>query len=657
MKQQKRIIWILGVLLLLCLSLGACAASNDPLAVYSFRSVTVNARGRVTAAVTLDVRQVQAHTGEKAYLYELLPGEDASALSEREPLDEAKVSSRMEFTFDLIEEGHTRLYSDFAVGFADGSFLTLTRGLDNPSALADGTGCFLWENDPKGLVLGDVYTASGLGMGHGMVNVSFSALRGEGTVFTFDGVDYSLSSSALAGLDRQMKAAMESGMQISLRWIPDDGMTITETVALLDFLAERYAAGGVGAVSAFFLDTGDAMEADRASELLRLSYLALSARNASGRVYLLTAADRLSAVEGFFADVAEQIEAMGAFAWHAAVAPVTEAEDEDAMTPSALLALNTSLGELSHAPSSLSVCDLSYPMSDPDAQAVWYLYVYAEARAAGAELIFYDATGEDCGWRAEDGISLPLEVALQTVNTGVDSNLLYLCRVSSSEIYAAVSALAPTRTLMGGGATVGGSTSDGSMLFDFSDGDTLGFSGHGALYAPVTYDSATFGSPVLYTWLDPTKGDVGVRRLLSDGEDLSGVSQLSVELLAQYGQAGTTVYTLSLMGTDRQGLPLSYSARVEGGSDKWCTLTFQVSLFTEAADLSHPCTVTLTAEREDASDPFVLWIRAFRTVSPGFDLWAFVPILAIPLAAGVTAVLIWLFYRRTANRNAYGRRR
>ncbi len=649
--------WCLAALLCLVLLLVACSASSDPLATSSFRSVTVNSKGNVTAEVTLDVREVQAHTGEDARLYELLPGEELSVLTGRAPLDEVRVGSRMEFEFELTDGERTRLYSAFAVGFEDGSFLPVTRGVDDASALAGAGGRYLWETDPKGMLLGDPDAAVLLGTGHGLMEVSLAALcDGEGFSLSFGGEEYTLSERAVTALDRRIASAVTSGMQISLSVTPSPEHSLSETVALLDFLAERYAASGLESVSALYLK-GDGLAPSEAAELLRVARLALLSRHAGGRVYLSIEPESLATAKSFFAEVSLRLSSYESLTWHAAVAP-TLAKDapEGALTPEQLSALTAFLREQPLPPVGLAVTGLSYSREDPDAQAVDYLYDYALAKAAGASPIFSDTTGEENGYLAEDGTSLPLEEAIRTVNTGLAPSLLYLCRVTDPEVYAAVSLLSPTRHLQGGGAVTGGGTAVGTLLFDFSEGDTLGFSGVGAVQAPVTNTSAAFGTPVLYTWLDPTRGDVGVRKLLPNGKTLAGVSQLSVELLAQYATVGDADYTLTLLGTDKQGAPLSYTATVKAASGKWTTLTFQVSLFAEEVDSTLPCVVTLTVACKDAKEPFVFWIHAFRTLSPGIGWELILPIAVIPVALGATALLIWLCYRRAAEQKSRRRR-
>ena len=659
-KTIRPLAWILCLSFCLCL-LPACGKA-DPLAQNGIASLRVNPdTGTVTATVTVNAKTLEAHPGEKIALYERLPGESLSACTEREPLATKKIAGSCTLQFDLQKEEHSRLYSTFVVQLEDGSFLSQTgRRIENPQDLAAHTAPFAWNSNPKGLFAEHVDHAVSLGAMHTVYELSFSTFFGDGSdAFSFLGSTYAYSARALSGLDRRIRAASDAGMQVSLTLIPDELPSMLHAAACLDFLAARYAGGEYGTVSAFFLRTDSFATASDAASLTLLANQALRSRISSGRIYVLSPSDTLAGSKAFFTDLQAAIAQQGSYEWGAAVAPVcTDAawispQTADApLTVSSLQALSTYLFSAPRAgrASYFAVTSLAFPAADPALQAASLAYAYRASVLAKANLIFYSAQLNDTfGLCAANGESRQAAAVFAALDTGLSAEQESAVSALAGSAWTSLSAPTPSRTVKKGSSSMGSSGYAEEILFDFSKGNTLGFTGIGNVTEPKIHDSAALSLPVLYTWLEPAIGnEAGVRTVLDSGSSLEGATSLSVGLLTQAPEVSACRVRLSLLGTAKNGTVLSYTSERDVSNGSWQTVTFQIGTFVSEADLSAPCILSLTCEPDvETNEEYVLWVRGINARYPEDGSHTLLPVILISLGAILGFVGILVLYRQT----------
>ena len=669
MQNKKRYPLLFLPCIALCITLcggmlASCTASPDPTASSAFQALRLDGKGNLTAEVSLDLREVQAHTGQKAYLYELLPGEELSALTDKQPVAEAKVASSVRFQFSLTEGEHTRLYSTFVLGYSDGTLLpSLCRVPENPETIASSTVSFLWSTDPKGLALSDAADAAALGCPHGMVEVHFSSLLSASDLtHSFRGTEYALSGSTVTALDQQIRSATDAGLQVSLRITPDSGSEAQQT-ALLDFLTARYAGGEHGSITAIFADfsTLDAA-VDRAARFVTLAQRALGSRVENGRVYAMAPQADVEGTKQFFEALGNAIGGVTSMSWGAAVTLAEsdsepwDASDEALITPKTLSTFFTALRAQKHHPTWLALCDLSFDsLGDEALQAVSYAYTYAQASAAGAGLIYCK----------QNALSDTEAEFFAEIDTGLNASLSSVCQSVSAEAWTSISKLTPTRKTLSGIGSYGSVSGTRTALFDFTSGDCFGFSAVGSISAPESHLSKTWNAPVLYTWLNTSHNETGVQKVLSNGTALKGATALSAQVLAQYASSESCTLTLRLQGMDTQGKLLTYQSQATVAGGRWQTATFQISPFLAEADLSRPCVLTLltspieknaeNSENTENGENFVFWVKALWTVVPVADYSMLTPILLTVGGVGVTFLLIFLLYRISSGRRMRSR--
>ena len=663
------------IVLILCLSFCLClfpaCQKSDPLAQNGFTSLRLNAKkGAVSATVTLDERTVQAHADEVAYLYELLPGETVSSLSDRAPLDEAKVKPSMKYSFNLTNGDRTRLYSTFAVGFEDGTFLSSTgHRIENPEALASDTDSFPWITSPKGLNTADADHTLELGAMHAMYELSFSAFANGSETFTFGGNSYTYSADVIADLDKQILAASNAGLQVSLTVTPDVIPSYSHATAYLDFLASRYAGGEHGKITAFFIGKSDGLTVADATLLCRLANQALRSHVANGRVYVVSSADTLTETKLFFANVQLALAECGSFDWGAAVEPTltdtpwTVAEEEsDAMSVQNLSALSSYLFSASHRgrASWFAVTGLVFSAENEDTQAAALAYSYRAATAAKATLIFCSAYMQDeNGLYSADGTARRAASVFEAIDTGLSADDTRLCESIAGSAWTDLPTQKITRKTDTGSASLGLGAFVENALFDFSVGDTLGFTGVGSVTVPETRNSAAYSAPVLYTWLEPTYGNTaGVRKILSDASALDGAMSVSVRLLTQVPNAETVTARLRLDGTANDGTLLSYESEIEIANGSWQTVTFQISSFVADANLSRPCILTLTTTPDRETDEeYVLWVRGMDIRQPEQDHGILIPTLLILCGVLLGFLGVFILYHHSGKKKTARRRK
>ena len=654
---------VLFTLVICCCLLAACHTEADPFAQSGIQSLTVDKKEQVKAEVSLAVDDVQAHTGKKAGIYELLPGESVSVLADRAPLDEVKVRAHMSFSFPLMDGERSRLYSSFVLGFSDGTFLS-PEGywIENPQHLAGLTSAFLWTSSPKGLVIENANDAALMGCMHAMLEVRLSALLGGGEPVSFAGQSYTVSAEVLASLDAQIRSASEAGMQVSLSVSPDSFPSLEHAVAALDLLCSRYAGGDLGTVSAIFVDAPVTLDASTAAYLCRVANQALCSRVADGRVYVTSHAATLSGATSFFTALRDTLSAGGELQWGAAIAPVTSAAPwqalgEDAMTVDRIATLKEALGYKGNATNAawFAVCGLNYSAEDEAMQAVSYAYAYRASVAVAADLIFYASHVDDNnGIYSANGTPRRLASVFSSIDCGLSAADRLLCEQVAGEAWTQEASDFSSRAHVTGVASAGeNETGEETVLFDFATGELYGFTGVENSGALSSNQSGTWNAPVLYTWLSPAVGNAGgVRKILNDATALKNTSSMSFRLLTQATGAEQCTVTLCLEGETENGERLTYQSEVAVTNGQWQTVTFQIANFTVDADLSRPCVLTLTTSPDEhaTEEQHVLWLKDIRIRQLGRDFGVWIPVVIIAggIAVGLTAVL--LLYRRTSKR-------
>lgn len=652
---MKKIICLLLALICLLGAFAGCQKSTDPMAKSGFRELTVDSKNRVNATVTLDLRTVQAHTGEKARLYELLPDEDIAAATSREPLDEVRVSQSLEFRFPLLDGDRTRLYSSFAVVFEDGTPL-LTDGyyIQNPQSLAADTRAFPWAGSPKGLVTDNADDALSLGAMHAMYEITLSELIGGGDSVTLGGVSCSVSADALSRLDGKIGQAAARGMQVSLTLHMDAAISDGAYAALIDHLVSRYVKDGQCGLTAIFLRT---LETANIAALCRLTDLSLRSRTANGRVYVAPAVATLDEAKIFFSTLQAQLLTGGEMPWGAAVAPQCEAASDQEVSALSL----TELSELSDflfntqdvSVSYFAVCGLSFSASDADRQAASYALAYRQAVAARADLIFYrDHVDELSGLRAANGDARRILSVFSSIDKGLSAADRRLCADLLGDDWSDDLTDLTSRLTVRGVANAGTSGLEESALFDFTAGECYGFEGVGVSEAPKSNHSAAWNAPVLYTWISPRYGNEGgILKQFSDGTALKNVSSLSVQLLCQIPDVETCSAKLTLEGTAANGKRVTYTSDTIIENGTWQTVTFQIGSFVAEADLSAPVVLTLTTSSDaETQEDYVLWVKGIDVRRPEAGMTAYLPVILIGGCLAVSFLAVFLIYRKTKYR-------
>ena len=650
------------VALLLC-PLTSCAKKADPLAKSGFTSLTLDKKNRVNVEITLDSRDLQSHAGEAIFLYELLPGEKLSALSQKDPLDSAKVSSIVTLSTSLRDGERTRLYSRFYAAFSDGSLLS-TDGfwIENPQQLAKDQAAFPWNTSPKGIANQDPNLAIELGSMHLMLTSSVSELTKDATEsFTFNQVDHPISSIALEKLDKQAIDATQAGMQVSLTLKLDGGYSLEQSTALLDFLAERYSKNTNGHITALFLDTEEATDIADMAFLCRAANQAIRSRTANARVYAVSDYNTVTETKTFFSNLQLRLAPGGKISWGAAIRPVLseqpwEKNTSDTMTLNRLDEVNESLSSnISKSPATwLAVCGLSFSGTSPDNQAVAYAYAYRQAIAATATLVYYDPANADAGFYTEEGNARRIVSIFSTIDAALSQDDQLLCQKTVGDYWNQKIADLDSRKQLSGIATLGSTGFSETPLYEFSANTSHGFTAISGT-EPIVLNSLAWNAPVLSTWVDPnTTVSGGLRVRLTDTEALEGAASLSTWVLtAQAGEATRSTVRLTLEGQGKNRQRITYTADIEVTHGEWQLITFQIADFVIEADLSYPTYLSLTTKPNvTPDDDFVFYVKDIYVRVPQSGCGTLLPSLMIVACVVTSATVILAIYQKTRRKRA-----
>ena len=659
-----RMLAALLLLLLLLPTLPACSPERE---VYrtGIDSFTVSSAGIATLTVGLTPDRVEALDGKILSLVEVLPGETVAEVVGRAPLCEAAAEAWTAFRFPLAEGEKNHLYSSFLVRLPDGSYLRDTPlFLTDPTPMATATqknptckvikGVNVSETE---LSLGDPnadYAAS-IGCTKGEIRVGLSALIPGSAI----------NLAALEDLDRQVEDAYLAGLAVTLTLVPDFELGRKEMTLLLDQLAARYATGSHGGIlSNIVFLAPPAMNADEASELLRLAQLAFHSRNAGVSFYLLSEGRTLEETKTFFSEVTTRISAGGDFLWGAGVVPVLSSveawkkDDTDAVGLDDLYDLAqflTTSNNRKERP--LLVGKVTLVHGDEEDMTASLVYAYRMAVQAGADLFFYDELRSgSTGLRTLNGEASALGRVFATIDrSDVETDRICL-RAMGLEAFEALPPAEGKRLDTVGVASPGSSGDGDLVLFDFSTGDDHGFSPVGEASMPQKHDSSAWSAPVLYTWFNPTEPGVnnGIRRLLSSDELPKNSTTLSLDLLTQLPAGVEGQIRLTLVGTANGSRLLRHTSEMRIRGDSWQTVNFGIADFLSELSDGSPVLLMLEVLPDEPVDTsYVFWLRQIRAVVPATERventdWM---LLGIVLGAtGVAFLLSILLYRALSRR-------
>ncbi len=638
--------------LLLCLAvLPACTKEADPWAVDAIESLTPDQNGNLVAKLTLSSRTAEKHAGETVSLYELLPGETLSDIGGKEPIAEKKIKQSLELSFPLFDGERTRLYSSFAAVFEDGTTLIPSpRAVSAPERLAENTAAFGWTGSQKGICLAEPEDALALGVMHIMYEVRLSELTAGSDRFSFHGTDYAVSNTVLNTLERDITAAANAGMQVSLTVIPDTAVYIENAVAMLDLLASRFA----GKVSAFVIGTDPVCTPADAAMLCRVSSLALRSRMAHARVYVCAPIGTVAEVKAYYKDVLFSLSAGGTVEWDAMLTPSPNTGDNKEaplMVPSDLSELSEYLLNESgdgHAVR-IAVRLPDFSAKNPELQATQLVLAYRLSLVAGATLIYANTLFDDdfglCTANRERRLAADM---FATLDTGISQEHEQLCMDIAGQAWDLVKTSSiVSRKNVSGIANVGTTGFAEDPLFDFNEGDPLGFTAVSASSTPeVVASTALKNTSVLRTFSDPTALHAGgVRKILHDPSALAGATSLSVYLLTQAERDTISSCTarLSLEGFSTEGVRLSYSSQISFSNREWQVISFQISSFTASLDTSRPCTLTLTTSPDgETEQEYALMLRGMDLHRPAKAPNTSATVLALALGGVSLSFAIFL---------------
>ena len=638
---------VLTCLLLVCM-LPACGKNEAPPA-NGIAAVRLNEKEQVCIEATADAATQSAYAGQKAYLYECLPGQPS--IMGKAPIAEAQVDERMRFEVDLNDGARSRLSSSFAVVLEDGTWLSpAPHWIENPSLLSKHTDEFGWSSSPKGLQTADPDVAFELGAMHVMLTVRLSLIANS---------EGALIEESLLAEDRQVAAATASGQQVSLTVIPDLELSYPSLYQCLASLTARYNGGERGCVSALFLESAPARY-DSAT-VCRLAYLALCSQVAHGRVFTVASARTAQEAEAEFAALGDALTQGGAMEWGAAVRLSTQDAPWLSPTDGLLGARDlsaTAAAARSKGACRFALCSLLFASENPELQAASVAYAYRSAVEAGADLIYYGSDFSDTyGLFDDNGVPTRAAALFGSVDSGFSTADRALCKKVMGDAWNTSEVLFQSRTVLTGGSEIRTMGRREKPWFDFTKGEPQGFVSVSSPEAATTRHSAAYEAPVLFAWMSPARvTDSGVRCVLNDTRTLRGVGALAVDLLAQLAEAPQSNVTLSLEGYDPHGKRLSYTDTRTLESGVWQSVLFDVSPFVAAADPDAPCVLTLTVSPDVAVQDeltcrdFALWVGGIRMRHAVWELRSFLPgALALTVAAAVFLSLI-LIYRRSVKR-------
>ena len=676
-----RVTALVLALILLLPMLFACkkesAASDAP-------SLTVDESGEMTFSLRLDAVDLQAHTGQTAYLYELLPGEDLSAINGKSSMLRSKVSSKISFTFPVTDEnGADRRCNSYLLTFSDGTVYSDPVYLSNPHLLAKNTDAFPHTNTIKGMNAGNEELSLSLHGAHTLIPLSAAELVTGDTPTVWNGISLSLNSGILSQTDGKVASAARAGMQISLELTVGEEVPVAHTAALINLLLERYSTKESGTVTALILKNSNLPQAEeetysasvsRMATLMRAAHTAMVSRVQNGRVYL-GADTTVGSLKNYTVAVYNTAKKLAPFSFGVALYPdpltasLTEGSGEPSEEatdqPLLLSDLNDTVKDLSDEMGSatrFAVLGLAIPAEDPELQSALYAYAYRVSLLAKADFLIYSTpVGDGTGLYDSNGTARPVAECFALADTADNVVAESLAAELLGEEWTSLKSVRAARVDIKEIANAGVSDDLGKRYFDFSDGNNPGFTAAGGASAPTVVRSDLWQTSVLTASVpvDFYGKASGFRYELPDVKKLEDAHVLSANVLPQASDAEQAEITLHLNGTASDGRRISLTSTVTLSCNTWQSVTFHIRSFTTQLNPDAPCTMTLTMkpvteQSEDAeSGVQALWLHSvnLRGAAADYSVLILVGLILGGFAIGFSVMLPVLLRKRKVSKS------
>jgi len=586
----------------------------------------IDENGEMTFSLLLDATTLQAHAGQTAYLYELIPGETMYDINNKSSMQKSKVSSKIKFTFDATDEnGADRRCNSYLLAFSDGTVFSTPIHLSNPELMAENTEAFPRANTIKGLTAYDEDLASSLHSAHTLIPISTTELLVGDIPAVWNGIGISLNGALMEQVDAKVLAAARAGMQISLELTIGTEAPISYVSALINLLLDRYSKKESGVVTALILkeaviasteDTSYGSSVARMATLMRIARISMVSRVKNGQVYL-GADTTLEATKAYAKEVYDQAKATQPISFGVALYPApltesllpneqTEGENEDVEDRELILSdvIETvkSLTDHMGRSTDIAILDLAIPASDLNLQSALYAYAYRVATAAKANLLIYSSlVGEETGLYSSDGIARPVAECFSLVDTAQN----FAAETEAADLlgkdWTSLKSVKAVRVDMEEHANIGVIEKKTERFVDFSDGTDRGFVAFGKATSPEIRQSESWQAPILATTLsEPYYGRAsGLRWKFPEVKKLKDVHVLSANLFIQSATQEGAEVSLCLEGTSEDGRALSLTSSVKVSTDMWQAVSFHIRSFTVQMDLDRPCTMTLTVKQTE----------------------------------------------------------
>lgn len=671
------------------------ACKNEQNVATGTPSLTVDEEGKLTFLLKLDAKDLQAHAGQVAYLYELTPGETVYDINRKTAILQNQVSSKIRFVFPLTDESGTdRRCNTYLMTFSDGTVYSQPVALSNPQLLATNKAPFPHANTMKGLNAGYAELAKSLHSSHTLISLSAEELLTGEVSMSWYGAQVMLNQNLLEQTDQQVADAVETGMQISMELQVGKNLLLSDGAALLNLLLERYTYEEGCVITGLILkedklssaeETDTAATVERMASLLRVARTALLSRVENGRLYVGAEAEQ-NLFKQYVTDVFEALGVNVSLSVGVAFYPTSltetlaanlpaEAEDsaEDTIENTAPDASESDpeaptepdrplfLSDLIDTAEELSdtlgnsmryaVLGVKSSAEDPELQSALYAYAYRVAQTVGADLFIYQTLVDDeTGLYTPDGVARPAAESFALADTSENLVSESLASRLLGEDWSDLKSVRPLRVAMEDLANVGVSDDLGKRFFDFADGDGMGFSAVGSANTPTVVNSESWNSSVLMTAIsngafgEPS----GVRCQISDISKLKDAHVLSANLLPQSSTAENAQITLLLEGTASDGRALTMRSSVTLNCNSWQAVTFHVRGFTSMMDEEAPCFLTLTMEPKASEEPateeeyHALWLHSFnyRRATPDYSAVLLIGMVLAGFGIGFGVMLI-----------------
>ena len=632
--------------------------------------LTVDEEGKLTYLVKLDAKDQQDKAGKIAYLYELLPGETVSDLSEKKPMLQNKVSARIRFSFSMADErGGDRRCNRYVMVFSDGSVFGEPVALSNPEDLATNLEPFSVSNGIKGLQGGNEALGRSLNATHTLISLSSAELTSGATLQVWGSEEISMSQSVLDATDAQVNAAIREQMQINLELTLDSEMPISRSSALINLLLHRYE----GKVTGLILKETNPQKPDgdtypssvkKMATILCAAHLAMISRAENGRVYV-GVEGQLSHTKAYLQDVLTTVKetlpnTVGAAFYPtpstASLQPKTDVAAEEADRDLLLSDLGDAAKALRDAvgkSTSVCVAGLSIPAQDASLQSALYAYAYRASQGIKADFLIYKTpVGDDAG--LYDANRFPRSAAECFALADTSENMVAEALASEllSEDWTSLKSPRAALILLNERGNVNNTDKIGKQYFDFSENSQPPkFEAVGNASAPATVQSDTLKAPALMTQISSASMGMGsgIRAQLENAKQLQKAQAFSAKLHPQSNGAEQAEVTLLLEGITSDGKTVSLTATALLNCNEWQTVTFPVGGFSALIDPEKPCSVSLTMtpveseSSEGEGDYHALWLHSvsIRNAAPDYSGILLIGIVAGGFLIGFSVIILF----------------